>query len=188
MLTTGILATKPTKAIRPYFTCSAQVLWKEEAFPSLIAYTFKNRGGSCSYRVWKEQTKGQLFGLMCKCGRLCSFVLVCACHLCRVQYGKYFPSSLHFATYFTSLYMRDITAKYMKLRKYLPILHEALCNDYFYRFNPCWNRACLIRCNTKLVQTSRNKNCKTNLTYLCSKHSIALYFHDLIRIVYTLFI
>ena len=37
---------------------------------------------------------------------------------CRVQYGKYFPSLLYFATYFTSLYASEITTKYEKRGKY----------------------------------------------------------------------
>ena len=42
---------------------------------------------------------------------------------CRVQYGKYFPSFSYFATY--------LTAKYEIREKYLPILHEATCDNYF---------------------------------------------------------
>ena len=39
---------------------------------------------------------------------------------CRVQYGKYFPHFSYFATYFTSLYVSEITAKYEKRGKYSP--------------------------------------------------------------------
>ena len=39
---------------------------------------------------------------------------------CRVQYGKYFPSFSYFATYFTSLQVSEITAKYEKRGKYFP--------------------------------------------------------------------
>ena len=37
----------------------------------------------------------------------------------------------YFATYFTSLQASEITAKYEKRAKYLPILHEATCDNYF---------------------------------------------------------
>ena len=57
------------------------------------------------------------------------FVVVIA--QCRVQYGKYFPSFSYFATYFTSLQVSEITAKYGKQGKYGPILHEPTCNNYF---------------------------------------------------------
>ena len=50
---------------------------------------------------------------------------------CRVQYGKYFPSFSYFVTYFTSLWASEIIAKYEKRGKYLPILHEATCDNYF---------------------------------------------------------
>ena len=43
---------------------------------------------------------------------------------CRVQYGKYFPSFSYFS-YF------EITAIYEKRGRYLPILHEATCDNYF---------------------------------------------------------
>ena len=46
------------------------------------------------------------------------------------SYGKYFPSFSYFATYFTSLQASEITAKYEKQGKYLPILHEATCDNY----------------------------------------------------------
>ena len=45
--------------------------------------------------------------------------------LCRVQYGKYFPSCSYFATYLC------IIAEYEKQGKYLPILHEKMCDNYF---------------------------------------------------------
>ena len=48
---------------------------------------------------------------------------------CRVQYGKYFPSFSYFATYYNSKIW--ITAKYEKRGKYLPILQEAMCDNYF---------------------------------------------------------
>ena len=50
---------------------------------------------------------------------------------CRVQHGKYFLSFSYFATYFTSFWASEIIAKYEKQGKYLPILHEATCNNYF---------------------------------------------------------
>ena len=50
-------------------------------------------------------------------------ILVLVIVRCRVQYGKYFPSFSYFATY--------LTAKYEKRGKYLPILHEATCDNYF---------------------------------------------------------
>ena len=50
---------------------------------------------------------------------------------CGVQNGKYFPSFSYFATYFRSLYASEITAKYEKRGKYLTILHEATCDNYF---------------------------------------------------------
>ena len=50
---------------------------------------------------------------------------------CRMQYGKYFPSFSYFATYFTSLYANGIIATYQKREKYLPILLEAPCDEYF---------------------------------------------------------
>ena len=50
---------------------------------------------------------------------------------CPVQYGKYFSSLSYFATYFTSLQVSEIIAKYEKRGKYLPILHEAMCDNYF---------------------------------------------------------
>ena len=43
---------------------------------------------------------------------------------CRVQYGKYFPSFSCFATF-------EIIAKNEKRGKYLSILHEATCDNYF---------------------------------------------------------
>ena len=49
---------------------------------------------------------------------------------CRMQYGKYFPSSSYFATYF-SYFCNEITAKYEKLGKYLPILLNTTCDNYF---------------------------------------------------------
>ena len=44
-------------------------------FPSRTAFVFQNRGSVCNYRVWEEETKRQLFGLMYKGkgGRLWSF-------------------------------------------------------------------------------------------------------------------
>ena len=42
-------------------------------FLSLIAYVFQNRGGPCNYRLQEEEMKRQLFGLMCKGGRLWLF-------------------------------------------------------------------------------------------------------------------
>ena len=50
---------------------------------------------------------------------------------CRVQYGKYFPSFSYFSTYFTKFQASEITAKYKKRGKYLPILQEVMCDNYF---------------------------------------------------------
>ena len=48
----------------------------------------------------------------------------------RVQYWEYFPSFSYFATYLTFRRVK-IIAKYEKGGKYLPILHEATCDNYF---------------------------------------------------------
>ena len=48
-----------------------------------------------------------------------------------MQYGKYFPSFSYFATFLTSLQASEIIAKYEKLGKYLSILQEATCDNYF---------------------------------------------------------
>ena len=48
-----------------------------------------------------------------------------------MQCGIYFPSFSYAATYFTSSYASEIIAKYEKGGKYLPILHEATCDNYF---------------------------------------------------------
>ena len=61
-----------------------------------------------------------------KCIRLQWYVAVIA--RCRVQYGKYF---LIFCSLFTSLCASEIIAKYEKRGKYLPILHEAIYDNYF---------------------------------------------------------
>ena len=50
---------------------------------------------------------------------------------CRVQYGKYFPSFSYFATYLTSLSASEIIKNCKKRGKYLPILHQATCDNYF---------------------------------------------------------
>ena len=47
------------------------------SFSSLIAHVFQNRGDPCNCMVREEETKPHLLGLMCKCGRLWSFVDVC---------------------------------------------------------------------------------------------------------------
>ena len=44
--------------------------------------------------------------------------------LCQVQFDKYFISCSHFMTYFTSLQVSEITAKYQKQVKYLLILNK----------------------------------------------------------------
>ena len=44
---------------------------------------------------------------------------------CRMQYGRYFPSFSHFATY------QKNNRKDEKQGKYLPILHEATCDNNF---------------------------------------------------------
>ena len=46
---------------------------------------------------------------------------------CKIN-GKHFPSFSYFATCFTSLQASEITAKYEKQPKYLPILYEATCD------------------------------------------------------------
>ena len=56
----------------------------------------------------------------------CNTISVVVIARCQVQYGKYFPSFSYFATYF------EIIAKYEKRRKYLTILHEATCDNYFF--------------------------------------------------------
>ena len=61
-----------------------------------------------------------------KCIRLQWYVAVIV--RCRMQYGKYF---LIFCSLFTSLYASEIIAKYEKRGKYLPILQEAMYDNYF---------------------------------------------------------
>ena len=93
LLTAEILATKPSKASRSYFfllrTCTMKV---RGSFPSRIAYVLQNQGGPCNCWLPEEETKRQIFKLMCRCGSLWlfpgslwlfagglrSFVLVCA--------------------------------------------------------------------------------------------------------------
>ena len=108
---------------------------------------------------------------------------------CRVQYGKYFPSFPYFATYFTSLQAKEVTAKYEKRGKYLPILQEATCDNYFIV-------KCLFKLNVSrvILLTSCNEFAYyslifTNFTQLYFLHLLAaLYFHISIRIFYNLFI
>ena len=44
------------------------------SFLSLIAYLFQNQDSLCNDRVREQETKCQLFGLMCRCHCLWSFV------------------------------------------------------------------------------------------------------------------
>ena len=71
--------------------------------------------------LWKQLTKLNITQI--------KYVVVMA--RCRVQYRKDFRSFSYFATYFTSLKASKITAIYEKPGKYLPILHEATCDNYF---------------------------------------------------------
>ena len=65
-------------------------------------------------------------------------------------------------------YIWQITAKYEKRGKYLPILHEETCNNHFIvkrmlvetKYGKSLYCVCLIQRNTNLVQTSRSKNLK----------------------------
>ena len=53
------------------------------------------------------------------------YIIHCAVVIvrCRVQYGRYFRSFSYFETY--------LIAKSEKRGKYLPILHKAMCDNYF---------------------------------------------------------
>ena len=108
---------------------------------------------------------------------------------CRVQYGKYFPSFPYFATYFTSLQAKEVTAKYEKRGKYLPILQEATCDNYFIvkcLFKSNVSRVILL---TNCTEFAYYNLIFTNFTQLCFLHLLtALYFHISIRILYNLFI
>ena len=99
----------------------------------------------------------------------------------RNQYGKYFPSFLYFATYFTSLQASEIMAKYEKRGEYLPILYEEKCDNYFivkcllqsnvarvFLLISLLRRAFLIQDNVILTQYRQveAKTASTNLAYL----------------------
>ena len=88
--------------------------------------------------------------------------------LCRVQYGKYFPSCSYFATYLC------IIAEYEKQGKYLPILHEKICDNYF-----------IVKC---LLKSNESKTASTNFIWSYFVFRNSFLFHISIRIFCILFI
>ena len=83
---------------------------------------------------------------------------------CRVQYGKDFASFSYFTTYFLRLQASEIKATYEKQRKYMAILYDSTCDNYFIV-------KCLLKSNVTRVILLRyllialswlniSKNCK----------------------------
>ena len=108
---------------------------------------------------------------------------------CQVQYGKYFPSFSYFVSYTRNeenMMKRGKSLPNRKRRKYLPILHEATCENYF--IVKCLLKSNVARVNllTYLIQFNVNlveaEVASTNLNWL------NIYLHVSVRILCTLFI
>ena len=91
----------------------------------------------------------------------------------------------------------EIIAKYEKRGKYLSVLKETTCNNYFvvkcvlksnmarvFLLTYLLHRGYVIQCKSNIARSNRSQ---LNLSFYFSKHLTALYFHTLIRIFYTLF-
>ena len=115
---------------------------------------------------------------------------------CRVQYGKYSPS---FSQFLKFLQWTEVITKYKKRGKYLPILHETTCDNYFVvkyllKLNVAYLLTCYLTClpislnllkyNLMLCQyrQAETKSAIANLTWLY------FYLNISIRIFCTLFI